>query len=267
VPGTQETYLARGILVTYPGYPYHLSSFTPDNGVLIAKNKNLPEKGRLDTTPGYSCFTWVIDAHPEDMKVLDFKRADGSAVMRTVADYRQLNDALFHAGLDSGSHYEWEDTPNRLHFYVIDMHKDSQGVLSYTLGVRSLDWRPQPGAARGVTLATPAARALPAAPGFVSFTMKNTGVAPAGAAAGSTEAAPFLARDLYRLSVSVDRPGWTARLQSALTAVTFGASAPVPVYVARTAQGDRSATITLTATSESDPAKTATVKWTVSAGK
>ena len=65
-------------------------SFTPDNGVLIAKNKD-----RESDSCGYNCFTWVIDAHPEDIGMLDFKRPHGEAVMRSPADYRQLNDALF----------------------------------------------------------------------------------------------------------------------------------------------------------------------------
>ena len=59
-------------------------SFTPDNGVLIAKNKNAE-----GNTCGYNCFTWVIDAHPEDINMLDFKRPNGEPVMRTIADYRQ----------------------------------------------------------------------------------------------------------------------------------------------------------------------------------
>ena len=84
-------------------------SFTPDNGVLIAKNKS-----NEGNTCGYNCFTWVIDAHPEDIRMEDFKRPNGEPVMRTIADYRQLNDALFHAGLNSGSQYEWEDTPPAL---------------------------------------------------------------------------------------------------------------------------------------------------------
>jgi hypothetical protein len=41
------------------------------------------------------------------MNKLDFKRPNGEPVMRTIADYRQLNDALFHAGLNSGSQYEF----------------------------------------------------------------------------------------------------------------------------------------------------------------
>ena len=85
--------------------------------------------------------------------MVDFKRPDGTTVMRTVADYRQLNDALFHAGLDSGSQYEWEDAANRLHFYVDRPPEDADGILSYTVGVRSLDGAgPQ---ARGVALSAP----------------------------------------------------------------------------------------------------------------
>jgi hypothetical protein len=237
-------------------------SFTPDNGVLIAKNKQ-----KADNSPGYSCFTWVIDAHPEDIKMMDFKRADGTTVMRTVADYRQLNDALFHAGLDSGSQYEWEDAANRLHFYVIDLRKDAQGILSYTLGVRSLD-----GAGphtRGEALAAPAGRTLPAAasgpgPRAVNFTLKNTGKAAAvDSAVHSRDVSAFVNGDVYRLAVSVDGQGWSVQLQNALAAVRFGESATVPVSVARTPRASRSATITLKATSESDPTKVATVKWTV----
>ena len=59
--------------------------------------------------------------------------------MRTIADYRQLNDALFHAGLRSGSAVRVAGRANRLHFYVIDSARDAQGVLSYIVGVRSLD--------------------------------------------------------------------------------------------------------------------------------
>src|SRR5688572_18692192 len=44
-------------------------SFTPDNGVLIAKNKD-----QESNTCGYRCFTWVVDAHPEDINMVDFKK-------------------------------------------------------------------------------------------------------------------------------------------------------------------------------------------------
>ena len=102
-------------------------SFTPDNGVLLAKNKD--QASSVGGPNAFSVFNWVIDAHPEDIRMLDFKRPDGTPVMRTIADYRQLNDALFHAGLNSGSAFEWTDGPNRLQFYVIDVQRDPRGVL------------------------------------------------------------------------------------------------------------------------------------------
>ena len=69
-------------------------SMTPDSGVLINKNKNNSIQGC-----GYSCFSWTIDAHPEDINMVDFLRPrTKTPVMRTIGDYRQLNDALFHAG-------------------------------------------------------------------------------------------------------------------------------------------------------------------------
>ena len=61
-------------VVQWIGY----DSFPPDNGVLIAKNKD-----REGNTCGYNCFTWVIDAHPEDISLPDFVKPDGTRVMRT----------------------------------------------------------------------------------------------------------------------------------------------------------------------------------------
>jgi hypothetical protein len=220
-------------------------SFTPDNGVLIAKNLDEERRGR----GGFHPFTWVIDAHPEDIRMLDFKRPNGEPVMRTVADYRQLNDALFHSGLDSGSEFEWEDQPNRLHFYVVDAHKDAQGILSYRVAVRSLDGSgPQ---TRGVSIASAVAQTA----GACTFTLKNTGT--------SAAADPYLDNDLYRLSVSVEGRGWSAQLQNALAGLKFGASQSVPVTVKRSAAAASSARITLVAVSESDPTKGATGTCTV----
>jgi M6 family metalloprotease-like protein len=203
-------------------------SFTPDNGVLIAKNLDQEQRGR-----GFHPFTYVIDAHPEDIKVVDFIRPHGEPVMRTVADYRQLNDALFHAGLNSGSQFEWEDTPNRLHFYIVDLHKDA-GILSYTIGVRSLD-----GAGtqtRGVSV-TPAANC--------AFTLANTG-------------APD-SIDIYRLSTTAAGPaGSAAQLANALAAVKSGETQLLPVSVTGAPR-----TVTLKAQSESDPAKSASATCTV----
>ncbi len=224
-------------------------SFTPDNGVLIAKNKDTL-RGRNGGPNEFNSYIWVIDARPEDIDMVDYVKPDGTKVMRTVADYRQLNDALFHAGLDSGSLSEWEDAPNRLRFYVIDLRRDEDGILVYTLAARSLDGAgPQP---RGLSLAGPAGRPrLGAGPEAtpVTFTLKNTG--------GASEAGPPFDRDVYRLSVSVEGHGWTARLLNGLAAVKANASQPVTVHVSRAAAAAKSAKITLRAASESDPSKVA----------
>jgi hypothetical protein len=37
-------------------------------------------------TCGYNCFTWVEDAHPEDMNMVDYLKPDGTPIMRTIAD-------------------------------------------------------------------------------------------------------------------------------------------------------------------------------------
>jgi hypothetical protein len=68
----------------------------------------------------FSCFAWIIDAHPEDINLVDFTRPDGTQQQVTTGDPRELADAAFHAGRNSGSQYEWEETRNGLHFYVID---------------------------------------------------------------------------------------------------------------------------------------------------
>jgi len=68
-------------------------SFCPDSGVLIAKNKdNL--RGNNGGPNAFNSYIWVIDAHPEDINLVDYISPGGEKVMRTVADYRQLNDAL-----------------------------------------------------------------------------------------------------------------------------------------------------------------------------
>jgi M6 family metalloprotease-like protein len=132
-------------------------SFTPDTGVLISRTKD------QDRAP----FVWTIDAHPEDIQMVDFYRADGTPEMITMGDYRQLSDAAFHAGTDSGSQYEYVDENNDLHFYVIDVESDEQGVVSYTLAVRSLEGS---GAqARGAGLAAGAQSDAPSTAGLVEL--------------------------------------------------------------------------------------------------
>jgi M6 family metalloprotease-like protein len=241
-------------------------SFTPDNGVLLAKNKD-SLRGRNGGPNEFNSFTWVIDAHPEDIGMVDYTKPNGEEVMRTVADYRQLNDALFHAGLDSGSEFEWQDVHNRLHLYVIDLHRDERGIRSYTLGVRSLDGSgPQ---ARGVAVEAPAegeqsARVRqPDTP--LIFTLQNPGTpAQTDPEWHPQDASPWLGSDIYRLSVSVEGRGWSVRLLNSLAAVDFGGSQTVTVYVTPEDDAAETATVTLHAASEGDPSRVAEAAFSVS---
>jgi hypothetical protein len=253
-PGTPNYSFYTVEVVQRIGY----DSFTPDNGVLIAKNK-AGLRGANGGPNGFNSYIWVIDAHPEDIGMVDYVKPNGEKVMRTIADYRQLNDALFHAGLDSGSSFEWEDTPNRLHFYVVDLRRDKDGILIYTLAVRSLDGTRA--GSRGAILAAPANPSpvkIKRVDTPVSFVLSNK-----GEAAESALPAPF-GSDVYRLSVSVDGDGWTARLLNALAAVPSGGSKPVTLYVSRGPKAAKSATVTLRAASECDPSKSSAASVKVS---
>lgn len=233
-------------------------SYTPDNGVLIAKNKD--RASNTGGPNGVNVFAWTIDAHPEDINRLDFRRPNGEPVMRSIADYRQLNDALFHAGTNSGSTYEWEDTPNRLHFYVVNVRRDARGILSYTLAVRSLDGE------------GPNIKSVSLMPWRVAtdksyrldFTLTNTGHAVAQPTGAHPREQPtYFDWDVYRLSASVKGEGWTVDLQNALAAVRFGASQPVTVFASHTSNASKDAFVTVTATSESNPTLTSTVNFNI----
>ena len=229
-------------------------SFTPDNGVLVAKNKDTL-RGRNGGPNEFNSYIWVVDARPEDIGVVDYVKPDGRKVMRTVADYRQLNDALFHAGTGSGSLCEWVDKPNGLHFYIVDIRRDEEGILVYKLAARSLD-----GAGsqlRGAALEPPAPLKVTGPDTPVAFTLTNTGRPGAGGAGSGSPGGSFDS-DVYRLSASVKGAGWTVRLLNELAAVTAGGSQSVGVYVSRDPKGAKSATVTLRAVSESDPTKSAT---------
>ena len=95
----------------------------------------LLSKSRISGTPN----VWLIDPNPQDIGMIDFYRPDGTPVAVVRGDPRQLNDGTFHAGTRSGSAYEYVDTFNQLHFYVLDSARDADGVLSYRLAVRRFD--------------------------------------------------------------------------------------------------------------------------------
>ncbi|GAA2559869.1 M6 family metalloprotease domain-containing protein [Winogradskya consettensis] len=222
-------------------------SFTPDAGVLISKTKD------QDRQP----FQWVVDANPQDIAMTDFTRPGGGTAMITMGDYRQLSDALLHAGTRSGSEYEYVDEANRLHFYVLNLRRDG-GELSYTVAVRSLDGAgaSKHGVRLGAGTVTTATR--PTRGGVTcSFPLTNTGGYVAGGG-HPEDASAYLTSDVYRLSATVTGRGWRAVTPNALATAKFGATTTVAVAVGADAGAAPAGVVSLTATSESDPAKTVT---------
>ncbi|WP_242885488.1 M6 family metalloprotease domain-containing protein [Actinomadura litoris] len=209
-------------------------SFTPDSGVLLSKTKN------RDDAP----FIWVKDANPQDIDKVDFVRPDGTPQKMTIGDYRQLSDALYHAGTNSGSQYEYVDQENRLHFYVLDLKRDDKGVLSYTVAIRSLD-----GAGsqrRGVKVDS--GDSTPAGSGWEKCTMQLNNKGKGGTG--------YYGSDVFRLKAAVSGNGWTTWLPNALASAPAQGATSVEVWAKPGPNADRKAKITLTGTSESDPTKT-----------
>jgi M6 family metalloprotease-like protein len=213
--------------------------YAPGHGVLIAKS-------RSSSTPR----VWLIDPNPEDIGMIDFYRPDGTPVPVVRGDPRQLNDATFHAGTNSGSEYEYVDTFNRLHFYLLRTYRNEEGELLYEVGVRRFD-----GAGpfqRGVALG--AATKTPQRPGFLAtctFPLTNTGEAGEG----------LFGSDIYRLSASSSSRDWKVTLPNALSSAQPGETVQIPVHVLRdplTDEGDARTSVIFTASSETDPSKTAT---------
>ncbi|HWL33159.1 MAG TPA: M6 family metalloprotease domain-containing protein [Gaiellaceae bacterium] len=214
-------------------------SFIPGHGVLLTKSRN-------SGTPR----VWMIDPNPQDIGMIDFYRPDGTPVAVVRGDPRQLNDATFHAGTRSGSAYEYVDTFNNLHFYVLAARRSADGVLNYDVGVRRVG-QGDP-FARGTAVGNPAKKGQ--RPGFLAtctFPLTNTGTAGTG----------VFDSDIYRLSASSSSPDWKVTLPNALAAAKAGETVSVPVHVLRdplTDDGDARTTVTLSAASESDASKTAT---------
>lgn len=228
-------------------------SFCPDNGVLIAKNKD--KESRNGGPNGFNCFNWVIDAHPEDINKIDYFKPDGTPVMRTIADYRQLNDALFHAGTNSGSMAEWIDEPNRLHFYIVGLRKNKEGILIYTVGIRSLDGNPVVN--DNIRIIPPSVNKITETPGYLSFKIKN--VLPDSANAAKS--------DIFRLSAGSDSEGWHIYLLNNLFSPGSDNEKNLEIYVYHNAKCSKTANIFLTLKSESDPSKTISSSFRVRAVK
>ena len=70
-------------------------SFSPDEGALLIMNRataNLGDKwGGDDYAENENApYMWVIDAHPDDIDLVDFERPDGTDAMVSLGDARQL---------------------------------------------------------------------------------------------------------------------------------------------------------------------------------
>jgi len=213
-------------------------SFAPGHGVLLSKSRT----GGLPRV-------WIIDPNPQDIGMIDFYRPDGTPVAVVRGDPRQLNDSTFHAGTNSGSEYEYVDTFNQLHFYVLASHRNAGGVLYYDVAVRRTT-----GAGpftRGTALGNPTKKGQ--RQGFLAtctYPLTNTGQAGTG----------VFDSDVYRLSATSSSADWKVTLPNALAAAKAGQTVQVPVHVLRdplTDDGDARTVVTLTATSETDGTKTA----------
>jgi hypothetical protein len=185
----------------------------------------------------------------------DYIKPDGTKVLRTVADYRQLNDALFHAGLDSGSSYEYTDENNRLHFYIVDIARDSSGIISYTLGVKSLDNHEK--RERSLNVESLNQSAEDRKRHAVKVILTND-AAPENE--GKTACNDY---DIYRISVIINGEGWTAGTLNALAAVACGEKKEIPVYYFTERNADRKAEITVKIVSESNPSLSSVCSFTV----
>lgn len=231
-------------------------SFTPDSGVMISKSK---DSDRAQP------FQWVIDANPQDIDVVDYIRPDGKEEKVTVGDYRQLADALFHAGTRSGSQYEHIDEANGLHFYVLSRRRDDLGVLHYTVGARALS-SGNSTATSGVQLSpgTVVGSVSPSTAQGVAcvFDLTNTGKQAAG---GNVTLGQYTKSDVYRLEAeAVGASGWRVELPNELAVAEFGAKTQIVVAVAAVESADTEAVVRLTATSESDGTIFSSAECTVS---
>ncbi|OAA62123.1 Peptidase M6-like, domain protein [Cordyceps fumosorosea ARSEF 2679] len=221
-------------------------SFQADAGVMFSKVKYGPDPP----------FQWTIDANPQDIRIVDFVRPNGTTAMITVGDYRQLLDALFHTGTNSGSKFEHVDRANSVHLYVLEHHRSGKGALSYTVAARALNDTSGNEYAVEVSAGSvlPATAGAEAASGvFCSFNVKNNGTQGGhqGADAGA-QAAPYLNSDIYRLSATVAGSGWEVQLPNEIATAQFGQG--VDVLVAARPAGGAAAEgiVTLRVTSESN---------------
>ena len=167
----------------------------------------------------------MIDANPQDIGMTDYVLPDGTAVPITIGDYRQLSDALFHAGTDSGSEFEYVDEANRLHFYVLDVAARRRPACCPTRSRSARSTAPGP-QRRGVRL-LPAA-GLPTGDGWATLPLPAAQHRQGRPSAGQhpEDVSAYLRSDVYRLSADARTRGWSVWVPNELAATEFGAHRP-----------------------------------------
>ena len=225
-------------------------SFAPGHGVLIGKSKT------GSSTCGYlQLLRLVHRLQPAGHRPGRLRQGRRHAAKATPGDERQLNDGTFNVGVNSGGEYEYVADANKLHFYILDKRTDAAGRPALQ-GRRPLDRRRRPADARR---AASAQAVTGTAEGFTTctFPLKNTGAAAATPGhAHPQDASAYLDSDIYRLSASTRPPAGRRTCKNALATAKFGETVQVPVYIEKAAGAAASGSVTLTATSESDPSKT-----------
>jgi hypothetical protein len=153
-----------------------------------------------------------------------------------------------------------------LHFYIIDVQKNGEGLLSYEIGIRSLDGSgPHK---RGLRVDPPEVKKIEGNEGYILFTVTNTGEpAATDPSLHHQNTSRWLTRDIYRLSVAAEGKGCSAQLGNALLSLEPGETGEVPVYISFSSGASRKTKVTLTVRSESDVSQKAVSSISIKATK
>ncbi len=235
-------------------------SFSPGHGVLIGKSKN------ANSSCGtFNCFVWYVDSNPQDINQVDYLKADGTPVKATIGDERQTNDGSFNAGAELRLDLRvqgGEQPPALLR------HQQAHGCRRHAAlhGRRALARRCRPADARRVASArrrrAPPRATRPARSRSRTRAWRRR----SRPTTHPQDASAYLGSDVYRLSASASGTGWTAHLKNALATAKFGETVQVPVYIDKAAGAAATGSVTLNATSESDPTKSMSVNCAFGAG-
>jgi len=140
---------------------------------------------------------------------------------------------------------------------VIDLQRNKDGLLSYTLAVRSLDGSgPQK---RGIQIKAPrptikSKQIVEKGLLRIPFLIRNTGIpAMVEPALHPSDVTGDINQDLYRLNISVEGEGWQAKLPNELVAVPFGQEKEITVFILPQENCSKQVVLVLRATSESQP--------------